>query len=313
MNNSYSHFSSIQNQIPELIKFGTSSWTYPGWQSMVYNKPYKSEAAFKRQCLIEYSRCPLFQIAGLDSSFYAPLSKDLLDRYMSQIPETFSFLVKAWEDITVPKFSNLPRYGKKAGKPNENFLSLNAFEKFYAPIFSSNFNQHIAVVVFQFQRLRGNELDGFVEKLDKFLEQLPKDLRFAVEIRNPELLSPAYFAALNRNNVTHCFNHWTDMPSLCQQMKAAATAGGLNAPFFASRILTPLGVSYADAVKRFAPYSKLQNEIPEMRRDVVRLAKRALERKVPAFIVVNNRSEGCSPATIDSLRLMISNQINTSE
>ena len=39
----------------------------------------------------------------------------------------------------------------------------------------------------------------------------------------------------------------------------------------------------------------------EMRADAVRLAKRAIERSVPAFIIVNNRSEGHAPGTIQAI------------
>jgi hypothetical protein len=37
----------------------------------------------------------------------------------------------------------------------------------------------------------------------------------------------------------------------------------------------------------------------------VRLAKRALERKVKVYILVNNRAEGNAPQTIDAIGRMI--------
>ncbi|MCP4873733.1 MAG: hypothetical protein GY898_34025 [Proteobacteria bacterium] len=56
---------------------------------------------------------------------------------------------------------------------------------------------------------------------------------------------------------------------------------------------------------RFAPYDRLQQVQPEMRRDIVRLAKRAIETDSEAYILVNNRVEGNSPSTIDALGTMI--------
>jgi hypothetical protein len=88
-------------------------------------------------------------------------------------------------------------------------------------------------------------------------------------------------------------------------MRAAAAAGGLRADFYVSRLLTPLGLPYAEAVARFQPYDRLQAEQSDMRRDVVRLARRAIERDVEAFILVNNRLEGNSPSTIDALGRLI--------
>ena len=57
--------------IPPLIRFGTSSWTYPGWKGLVYHRDYggKGTAA---PMLAEYSEFPLFRTVGIDSSFYGP-------------------------------------------------------------------------------------------------------------------------------------------------------------------------------------------------------------------------------------------------
>jgi uncharacterized protein YecE (DUF72 family) len=229
------------------------------------------------------------------------------------VPETFKWVSKVWDEITVPRFATHPRYGQKAGKENENFLDA---EMFSASVLSAYDSPEVRIrtgpFVFQFQAL-GRELTSppivFLEKLDAFLAQLPKDLQYAVEIRNKELLIPEYFTTLNRHGVTHCFNHWTSMPALKIQMQHAAIAGGLEAPFFVSRVLTPLGVSYASAVKRFQPYDSIKQPNPEMRSDLVRLALRAIKRNVPAFIIVNNRSEGFSPGTIDAVGSAVVNAL----
>lgn len=99
------------------------------------------------------------------------------------------------------------------------------------------------------------------------------------------------------------------MPPLIDQMKALAAGGGLNAGFYVARILTPLGLSYADAVKRGEPYDCIVGELPEMRRDVIRLAHRALDKNADAYILINNRAEGCAPLTIDALTVMLSEEL----
>ncbi|MCB0339054.1 MAG: DUF72 domain-containing protein, partial [Bdellovibrionales bacterium] len=162
--------------------------------------------------------------------------------------------------------------------------------------------------VFQFQTLSKEFAefpDRFFAPLDAFLEQLPKDFQYAIEIRNREFLSPAYFEILNRHGATHCFNHWTRMPPLIDQMKAAARAGGLKASFYVARILTPIGLSYEEAVERYSPYNQIRSPLLQMREDVVRLAKRALDKQITAFIIVNNRAEGYAPMTINDIGSMI--------
>ena len=55
-------------------------------------------------------------------------------------------------------------------------------------------------------------VEEFVERLGAFLEALPRNFRYAVEIRNPEYLALPYFACLAQFNVAHVYNAWTRMP-----------------------------------------------------------------------------------------------------
>lgn len=73
-------------------------------------------------------------------------------------------------------------------------------------------------------------------------------------------------------------------------------------PFTVLRLLTPLKMSYETAKKRAEPYTKIVEELPEMRRDTVELVKKAVGEKRTAYILVNNRSEGNAPLTIQALR-----------
>jgi uncharacterized protein YecE (DUF72 family) len=50
-----------------------------------------------------------------------------------------------------------------------------------------------------------------------------------------------------------------------------------------------------------APSNKIVGELPEMRRDTMELVKRAMEEKRRAYVIVNNRSEGNAPLTIQAL------------
>ena len=289
-----------------LILFGTSSWNYEGWKGFIYKKEYKNEKDFKQNSLGEYAEHPDFRTVGIDSSFYGPLRPSTLENYASQVPENFTWVQKAWEEITVPFFGKHPRYGQRAGKANPNFLNAELFaDSVLENLKPKEIKKHCGPIVFQFQNIPRGQAE-FLDSLNSFLEKLPKDFQYATEVRNPELLNKTYFQALNNNGATHCFNHWTNMPPLVEQMKAAASAGGLEAEFYVSRILTPLGVSYADAVKRFSPYSDIQMPNPQMRADVVRLAKRAITRKSKAYIIVNNRSEGCSPKSIHEMAKLVS-------
>lgn len=293
--------------MPDLIRFGASTWTYPGWQGLVYQKHYKNERDFKSHCLAEYALFPWFRTVGIDSFFYSPPNSGILDRYAAQVPPHFVWVSKVWERITVPRYPQHARYGRLAGSDNPDFLNPDLlYREVLSKFLPSQIKLHCGPFVLQFPPIAAEVLAklDFLERLAKFLKRLPDELRFAVEIRNRELLTPDYFAVLNEYQAAHCFNHWTAMPPLKEQMRCAAQAGGQKAQFFVARILTPLGVGYQQAVQTFKPYNTILRPIPAMRQDVVRLIARALERKAEAYIIINNRCEGNAPMTIDAIGKM---------
>ena len=79
-----------------------------------------------------------------------------------------------------------------------------------------------------------------------------------------------------------------------------------TAPFTVLRLLTPLKMSYAAAKKRAEPYTKIVEELPQMRREAVRLARQAASEGRHAYVLVNNRAEGKAPLTVQALNEMLS-------
>jgi len=287
-----------------LIRFGTSTWTYEGWQGQVYKKQY-AKSKFAQECLGEYCQYQYqgelrFRTVGNDSTFYRPPTANQLRRYLSQIPEDFEMCFKVWEEITIPTFAQHARYGAKAGKPNPRFLDATLFNELVrTPYREAKFEPHTGPFLFEFQR---HELSSkeFCSRLDSFFGQLPQDFRYAVEIRNAGLLGPEYHKVLEAHSVAHVYNHWSYMPTLAEQHKQM---GSFTAPFTVLRLLTPLNMSYEAAKKRAEPYTKIVGELPEMRRDVVALIKKAVAEHRQAYVLVNNRSEGHAPLTIEALTL----------
>ena len=53
--------------------------------------------------------------------------------------------------------------------------------------------------------------------------------------------------------------------------------------------------------KRAEPYTKTVENFPERRRETVELVKRAVAEGRRAYVLVNNRSEGNAPLTIQAL------------
>lgn len=293
--------------LSSLIRLGTSTWTYEGWQGQIYRRQY-AKTTFARECLGEYCQYlhnddPLFRTVGNDSTFYRPPTANQLRHYLNQIPEDFQMCFKVWEEITIPNFSRQARYGLKAGQTNTRFLDAKLFnELVLAPYREAKFEPHMGPLLFEFQQ-HGISTEEFCSRLDRFFGQLPKDFRYAVEIRNAGLLGPDYRKVLESHGVAHVYNHWSYMPPLLHQHNRMEKC--FTAPFTVIRLLTPLNMSYETAKKRAAPYNAIVEELPQMRKETVALIKQSIEENRQAYVLVNNRSEGNAPLTIQALTTSI--------
>ena len=290
-----------------LIRFGTSTWTYEGWQGQVYLKKY-AKTSFARECLGEYCQYlyngePCFRTVGNDSTFYRPPTANQLRHYLDQIPEDFEMCFKVCEEMTVPVWAKQARYGVKAGQPNPRFLDAKLFNDLVlTPYREAKFEPHTGPFLFEFQR-HGMSTEEFCSRLDTFFGQLPNDFRYSVEIRNAGLLGPDYRKVLASHGVAHVYNHWSYKPPLRDQHLRMEEY--FTAPFTVLRLLTPLQMSYEAAKKRAEPYNRIVEELPEMRRDTMELVKKAVGEKRQAYVLVNNRSEGNAPMTIQALRKVV--------
>ena len=95
------------------------------------------------------------------------------------------------------------------------------------------------------------------------------------------------------------YNHWTYMPALADQHQRLS--GAFTAPFVLLRLLTPVKVRYEDAVERAEPYDRIVQTLPQMRTDALALVRQAVEENRRAYVLVNNRAEGCAPLTVQAL------------
>jgi uncharacterized protein YecE (DUF72 family) len=281
------------------IHFGTSTWAYPGWVGLVYTKKHKNTTDYLR----EYLEYPHFTTAGADFTFYSPPDPGLLATWKKLLPPTFKFVFKVWDELTVDRFAKVDEQQsqrRRAGQDNPAYLHSEVFEEtFLAPFRMARFEKHVACLMFEFRSSTAKNPDRFLDRLEAFLSNLPKDFNYAIEVREPKLLGDRYFSILERSGVSHVFNHWDRMPALSEQTGERGIVG----PQLISRVLTPLQMPYAEAKRKFAPYNQLrpENVLPRMRDDVVSLALQAIRHRIPGYVLVNNRSEGCAPLTIQAL------------
>jgi uncharacterized protein YecE (DUF72 family) len=288
----------------QSIFIGTSSWKYEGWIGQIYSRNRYltrgrfSQKRFQDECLGEYAET--FPIVCGDFSFYQFPSQEYWRKLFGSAPPALQYAFKAPEDVTVKQFPRHPRYGTRAGGDNASFLDAALFQDSFLDLLSP-YRERVAVLIFEFgtfARQSYPDVPEFLRALDRFLAALPRHFRYAVEIRNPEFLSPEYFACLRSHNITHVFNAWTRMPEIGGQMhlREAYTAG-----FTVARALLRRGRAYEEAVAKFTPYAHVQEPNPATRDALRLLIARARDRHEPSYIFVNNRLEGNAPETIEAI------------
>ncbi len=288
----------------EGVYFGTSSWKYEGWLGSIYSEARYttrgklSRKKFQETCLAEYAAT--FPTVCGDFAFYQFPTAEYWARLFDATPADFLFGFKVPEDITVAVWPSHPRYGPRAGTRNEHFLDARAFARFFARRLEP-YKDRVATLIFEFGTFNKSTFptpEDFLARLDPFLSALPRGFRYAVEIRNPEYLSPGYFHRLAARNVAHVFNAWTRMPALDDQVQLPDAD---TADFSVVRALLRKGRLYEQAVKAFEPYERVQEPDEGTRDAMRRVVERCRATKRPAFLFVNNRLEGHAPTTIEAV------------
>lgn len=301
---------SIKKRLAELSAngtfVGTSSWKYSGWRGMLYDEARYvwrgkfAESRFEKNCLAEYAE--VFKTVCVDAAYYTFPSVKSLEGLAGQVPTDFQFGLKVTDTITLKKFPKQPRFGARAGRPNDDFLNADLFERaFLKPC--ESIRPHVGILMFEFSRFYPTDFENgrrFVTALDDFLGKLPKGWPYGIELRNRTWLVPEYFECLARYGVTHVYNSWTDMPPIEEQM--ALPGSETNPGLVAARFLLKPGRKYEEAVEAFKPYEQtkeVNNAARKAGAALIKDGKKKTKRKT--LIYVNNRLEGNALQTIDAM------------
>jgi uncharacterized protein YecE (DUF72 family) len=287
----------LARYLPRQIYLGTSSWTFPGWQGLVYDRA-ASASVLARHGLAAYAQHPLLRTVCVDRTFYAPLPAADYATYASAVPDDFRFVVKAHAWCTQPSLRDSSHASWRSHTPNEYFLhSGYAIEHVVEPC-RAGLGPKAGPILFQFSPLDVPALGGpqhFAARLHAFLEALPRGPVYAVELRNRQLLSPAYREVLTDLGVCHCFNVHPSMPALYEQMRLIPTE---TMPILLVRWMLHPAHRYEEATTRYQPFDRIVDDDRDNRQTITSLCLAALAAGHPAFVIANNKAEGSSPCTV---------------
>jgi uncharacterized protein YecE (DUF72 family) len=288
--------------LPPGIRLGTSSWFFPGWRGLVYEGLHP-QTALSKQGLAAYARIPLLRTVSLDRTFYAPITTIEYARYAAQVPDDFSFVVKAPALVCDAVMRDEEGRGKV---PNPHFLDpAIAAREFVVPCIEG-LEAKAGPLVFQVSplpRTLVEEAPALIERLAAFFAALPMELGgqrpiYALELRNGELLTPRLIRMLRDAGVRYCVGLHDRMPEVERQETALRALDGDGPGDLVVRWNLHRGFLYQAARQRYEPFDRLVDEDPETRRILARMARRAFKAGRKVWITANNKAEGSAPLSL---------------
>ena len=195
-----------------MIRIGTSGWHYNHWRDRFY--PDKLPAS---RMLAHYAA--QFDTVELNNSFYRLPSESAFRDWRDTTPANFRFAVKASRFITHMKKLKDPEPALANFLPRAEILG-----------------RKLGPILFQLPPWW--ELN--LERLEAFLEALPRGHRYCFELRNATWHTPEVFAALRSHNAAFCI----------YEIAGFQSAHDLTADFAYVRLHGPGGAyqgSYSDA------------------------------------------------------------------
>ena len=250
---------------------------------------------------------PLFRTVSVDRNFYRALTASQYARYAAMVPDDFRFMVKAPSLVTD---ATVRDEGGRGMQANPVFLSSEiARQDFVLPALEG-LGHRIGVLVFQLSPIPGHLLadqPALLARIAAMLESLPDitstapDAVIAVEVRDPQLLNPAFADMLRSVRATFCMGLHAKMPPIEDQlpMLRAMWPGPLVCRWNLHRRHGRFG--YEDAEKLYGPFDKIVDPDPETRAALAKVIAGTTRAGQNAFVTVSNNAEGCAPLTIAQL------------
>ncbi len=297
------HLVGIAAHLPPPLRMGASTWSYPGWENLVWDGAYDASVLAKRG-LTAYAQHPLLRTVCIDRSFWRPLTVSQYAAYAAQVPADFRFVVKCPSVVTDAQVRAEDGRGREA---NPAFLDPPlAITAFVQPTLEG-LGDKLGVLVFQLSPLPWDWLNrpsalfarlaALLMAVKAQLAQHPEVI-VAVEVRDPQLLVPAFADLLRATGATFCLGLHGKMPAIEDQLPLlrALWPGPLVCRWNLNRCFGPYG--YEDAQKAHAPFSEIRSPDPHTRALLARTIAGITGAGQRAYVTVSNDAEGCAPRSI---------------
>ena len=288
----------VPKKLQGLLRVGTTSWKYDSWKGLIYDpaKTYKPD-----DYLRDYAK--VLDMVEVDQWFYSLFPGGLrmpnpfvAESYAESVPDAFVFTVKAPNSLTLTHYysKQTPRYAEFAGRPNPAFLDQDLLARFLEAI--SPLRSKLGPVMFQFEYLNKQKMpsmDAFFDRFGPFIDRAPKGFQYAVEVRNPKWMVPAYFDFLKTHGLGFVCVGGYFMPTLDEIFEAFAPE---TAPFQVVRLHGSERTEIESLTKEV--WNTIVAPKPDGLRAAARIVRANAKKKIVTYVNLSNHYEGSAPLTI---------------
>lgn len=296
----------LAQTLPKHLRLGTSSWNYPGWAGLVWDGDYP-ETNLSRYGLTAYAKHPLFRTVSIDRGFYRPLNVAQFAEYASQVDQDFRFVVKAPSLVTDALIRDESGKGMRT---NAHFLNPEEAVKMFVEPALEGLGHRLGALVFQISPLPNQllaRMPEVINRLHHMLSAMP-DFRHiapdgvvAVEVRDPQWLTPQFVQALRDTKATYCMGLHAKMPPIAEQLPILRALW--PGPLVCRWNLNPLhgAYGYEDAQQAYSPYDKMIDPDVETRKKLTQVIVGTAKAGQNVYVTLSNKAEGSAPLSVIEL------------
>ena len=256
------------------IRVGTSAFTALGWEHSFYPE------GMKRADFLSFYATK-FDTVEVDSTFYRTPALSTVKGWYAKTPPGFLFAAKVPQVITHDKM----------------LVDCDAEFRQFVEVMDS-LGEKLGPLLFQFgyfNKAAFRSVNDFLVRLRPFLGKLPKDHKFAIEIRNKNWLVPQFIELLRERGVALALidQSWMPAPAQWFQRFDPITADFTHVRWLGDR----KGIE-----ERTKVWDKI---IVDRERDLTVWAgilETVYKRNVQIYVYANNHYAGYSPATVEMFR-----------
>lgn len=282
-------------KLPNRIRIGTSSFSENDWVGPFYPQGTRP-ADFLAYYATRYST------VEVDATYYAIPSRRTVEGWSRKISNDF---------ILSAKFPRSIVHGGEGARPDPKIVlvpdkTYDDRDRFLDVM--SIMGKRLGPLVLQFPYFAKAVFASskeFLERLDRFLSDLPGGFRYGVEIRNRNWLNESFTEILKRHNAALVLVDQAWMP---HGDEVAEKFDIVTSDFVYIRLL-------GDRKEIEAITKTWDKEVIDREERLQRwadLVSRLVERQIETLIYVNNHYAGFAPATADRLHDMILEKIASS-